>query len=171
MRFFENEIQPEMVGCRLSNEELQRFLKEQGISMQIVDNSTRWAAYGQWYAHRKGWDVIRSTSFSYMVSLFFAGMGVSASTEMYIKEETMEYDIIDFLNEIKENPLPPEQERAVPAVLFQHIVDIYANHIDKYEYATERLSLKLTPSQMARFQAVEGDTMKDKFLYLLQQIQ
>lgn len=170
MKFFEKEIQPSVVGCRLSDEELQRFLTEQGISVQIVDDSTRWAAYGQWYAHRKGWDVIRSTSFSYMISLFFAGMGVSASTEMYIKEETMEYDIIDFLNEIRETPLPPEQERAVPAVLFQHIVDIYANHIDKYEYATERMSIKLTPSQMEKFQTVEGSTNKEKFLYLLEHI-
>ena len=167
MKFFNEEIQPSVVGCRIYDEELQRFLTEQGISMQIVDNSTRWAAYGQYYGHKKGWDVIRSTSFSYMVSLFFAGMGVSASTEMYIKEETMEYDIIDFLNSLREEGMTEEEQITK---LFKHIVEVYDNNIDKYEYATERLSLKLTPSQMARFQSVEGDTIKEKFLYLLKQI-
>lgn len=168
MKFFENEIQPSMVGCKLSEEELQRFLTEQGIAMQIVDESTRWAAYGQYYGHKKGWDVIRSTSFSYMISLFFSGMGVSASTEMYIKEETMEYDIIDFLNTLREEGRTEEEQIQK---LFKFIVEIYDKHISDYEYSTERLSLKLTPSQMARFHSIKGDSMKEKFLYLLQQIQ
>lgn len=168
MIFFKNEIQPQMVGCELSDEELQHFLTEEGISMQIVDPSTRWAAYGQYYGHSVGWDVIRSTSFSYMVSLFFTGMGVSASTEMYIKEETMEYDIIDFLNKIREDGQLPLEEEA--PLLFKYIVDIYENHIAKYEYATERVSLRLTPSQMAKFQAIDGETNTEKFKNLLKQI-
>ena len=31
-------------------------------------------------------------------TLFMTGMGISASTEMYIKEETLELDLIDKLN-------------------------------------------------------------------------
>lgn len=168
MIFFKEEIQPSRVGCELTDEELQQFLTEEGISMQIVDNSTRWAAYGQYYGHSMGWDVVRSTSFSYMVSLFFAGMGVSASTEMFLKEETMEHDIITLLNKIREGDSLPEDQEV--ALLFKHIVDIYENHIAKYEYATERVSLRLTPSQMAKFQAIDGETNTEKFKNLLKQI-
>lgn len=54
--------------------------------------------------------------------------------------------------------------------MFEHIADVYMNHISEYEYATERLSFKLTPSEMKKFQEVDGKNNKEKFKNLLNQI-
>ena len=165
--FWKKEYQPTVVGCELSDGELQQFLKEIGVGFQIIDNSTRWAAFAQYYAHQKGFDVVKATSFSYMVSLFMSGMGISASTEMYFKEEQMEYNLIDYLNKIK-SEIVDETEQVKN--MFNHIFDVYSEHICEYEYATERLSFKLTPSEMEKFQSLEGKNNTDKFKSLLNMI-
>lgn len=165
--FWEKEYQPSVVGCELSDEELQQFLNENEIGMQIVDNSTRWCAFAQWYAHQQGFDMIKATSFSYMVSLFMSGMGISASTEMYFKEEKIEYLILDDYNELKKE-IGIEEEQV--KLLFNFIFEVYSENISDFEYATERLSFKLTPSEMEKFQSIEGKTNKDKFKKLLEKI-
>ena len=165
--FWENEYKPTIVECKLSDEELQQFLKENDIGLQIVDNSTRWCAFAQCYGKKHGFDIIHSTSFAYMVSLFMTGMGISASTEMYIKEETLELDLIDKLNEIK-SEISDEEEQVKN--MFNTIFDVYNEHISDYEYATERLSFKLTPTEMKKFQSIPGDNNKEKFKNLLNKI-
>ena len=47
---------------------------------------------------------------------------------------------------------------------------VHMNHISEYEYATERLSFKLTPSEMKKFQEGDGKNNKEKFKNLLNQI-
>ena len=165
--FWENEYEPTSVGCELSDNELQKFLKETGIGLEIVDNSTRWCAFAQYYAHQQGFDMIHATSFAYMVSLFMTGMGISASTEMYIKEESLELDLVDRLNEIK-SEISNEDEQV--KTMFNTIFDIYNEHISDYEYATERLSFKLTPTEMMKFQSIPGENNKEKFKKLLENI-
>lgn len=165
--FWEKEYQPEIVGCKLSDEELQRFLQENDIGLQIVDNSTRWCAYAQYYAHEEGFDMIHATSFAYMVSLFMTGMGISASTEMYIKEETLELDLVDKLNEIKSEN---KDEKLQVKSMFRYIFWTYRDNISNYEYATERLSFKLTPTQMKQFQSIPGENNTEKFKNLLNKI-
>lgn len=165
--FWKKEYQPSILGCKLNDEELQQFLNEKGIGLQIVDNSTRWCAFAQYYAIDNEFDVIKATSFSYMVSLFMTGMGISASTEMYFKEETLEYDLVDYLNTTK-SEIPNEEEQVKD--MFNHIFEVYNEHISEYEYATERLSFKLTPSEMEKFQSLEGDNNKEKFKKLLENI-
>ena len=165
--FWKNEYEPTIVGCELNDKELQKFLKEMGIRLEIVNNSTRWCAYAQYYAHREGFDVVHATSFAYMVSLFMTGMGISASTEMYIKEETLELDLIDKLNEIKSKPVSEEEQ---VKLMFDTIFDVYSNHISDYEYSTERLNFKLTPTQMKKFQNLPGNNNKEKFKNLLNKI-
>ena len=54
--------------------------------------------------------------------------------------------------------------------MFNHIFEIYNNQISDYEYATERLSSKLTPSEMKKFQSLEGKNNKEKFKTLLNMI-
>ena len=157
--FWEKEYQPTIIGYELSDEELQQFLKENGIGFQIVDNSTRWCAFAQCYAHKHGFDIIKATSFSYIVSLFMTGMGISASTEMYFKEEKLELDLIDYLNTLK-STFPDDEVEQVKC-LFLKIFKIYSENISEYEYATERLSFKLTPSEMEKFQNVPGETNKE----------
>ena len=166
--FWENKYKPTSVGCKLTDEELQEFLNENEIRLQIVDNSTLWCAFAQYAALRVyHFDIIKATSFSYMVSLFMTGMGISASTEMYFKEEQIEYDLIDKLNEIKSQT---SDEELQVRRMFRCIVDVYSNHISNYEYATERLSFKLTPSEMEKFQSVDGKNNKEKFKTLLNMI-
>lgn len=166
--FWENEYQPRILGYELSDEELQQFLKENEIGLQIVDNSTRWCAFAQCYALKHNFDVIKATSFSYMVSLFMTGMGISASTEMYFKEEQLEYDLIDYMNKLK-SAFPEDEEEQVKC-MFLKIFKIYDENISNYEYSTERLSFKLTPSEMKKFQSVPGKTNKEKFKKLLDKI-
>lgn len=165
--FWEKKYQPELVGCKLNDEELQRFLYENDIGLQIVDNSTRWCAYAQYYGKNHGFDMVHATSFAYMISLFMTGMGISASTEMYIKEETLELDLVDKLNEIKSKPVSEEEQ---VKLMFNTIFDVYSNHISDYEYAKERLSFKLTPTEMKKFQTIPGENNKEKFKNLLNKI-
>ena len=165
--FWEKEYPPTLVGCNLNDDELQQFINENDIGLQIVDNSTRWCAFAHYYAHKKGFNIVKSTSFSYMVSLFMTGMGISASTEMYFKEEKMEYDLIDELNTIKSEDASEEEQ---VKKMFNLIFNIYSHHISDYEYATERLSFKLTPSEMEKFNSIEGKDNKEKFKKLLENI-
>lgn len=158
---------PEIVGCELTDKELQQFLIENGIRFTIVDNSTRWCAFAQYYAHQHDFDVIKATSFSYMVSLFMTGMGISASTEMYFKEEQIEYLILDDLNNLQKE-LDSEEDQIKS--LFEFIFEVYSENISDYEYATERLSIRLTPSEMEKFQSIDGKNNTEKFKNLLNKI-
>lgn len=161
------EASPKIVGCELSDKELQKFLNEIDVRFQIIDNPTRWCAFAQYYAYHHGFDIVKATSFSYMVSLFMTGMGISASTEMYFKEEQIEYIILDDLNNLKKE-FASEEEQVKQ--LFEFIFEVYSENISEYEYATERLSLRLTPSEMEKFQSVQGENNKEKFKTLLNMI-
>lgn len=165
--FWKKEYPPTVVGCESTDEELQKTINEIGCTFQIVDNSTRWGAYAQKWAYEHDFDLIHATSFAYMVSLFMTGMGISAGTEAYLKEEKLELDLVDFLNKIK-GEISHEDDQV--RNMFEHIADVYMNHISEYEYATERLSFKLTPSEMKKFQEVDGKNNKEKFKNLLNQI-
>jgi hypothetical protein len=126
-----------------------------------------WCAFAQYFGLNHGFDVVKAPSFSYIVSLFMTGMGISASTEMYFKEEQLEYDLLDALNEIKSEDIAEEE---MVKKMFKHIFEIYENDISKYEYSTERLSLRLTPSEMQKFKSIEGKDNKEKFKKLLDKI-
>jgi len=162
--FWKNEYDYSIINESVTDEILNEFLKENGISLQIVDNSTRWCAFAQCYAHEHSFDVVKATSFAYMVSLFMTGMGISAGTEMYFKEEQLEYDLLEKLNEIKSNE---SSEEIQVKEMFKCIFLTYQRDISKYEYSTERLSLRLTPSEMEKFQHVNGKNNKEKFKRLL----
>lgn len=166
--FWKNEYNYKIIDKNTTDEILSEFLKETGITVDIVDNSTRWCAFAQYYAHQKGFDIIKSTSFAYMISLFMTGMGISASTEMYFKEEQLEYDLIDYLNKLK-STFPDDEEKQIKCMFIQ-IFKIYNEEISRYEYATERLSFKLTRSQMEKFQSLPGDNNKEKFKLMLNKI-
>lgn len=162
--FWKNEYQPSILGCKLNDEELQQFLVENDIGLQIVDNSTRWCAFAQCYALHHDFNVVKATSFSYMVSLFMTGMGISASTEMYYKEEKIEFAVIDAMNDIQNRDLPEEEQ---VKMTFDFIFNLYTNDIYRYEHAIERLSFRLTLSEMEKFQAIKGKNNKEKFKKLI----
>lgn len=156
-----------IIDDSVSENDLKEFLKENMIFLEIVDNSTRWCAFAHYYGHKHGLSSVHATSFSYMVSLFMTGMGISASTEIYFKEEKIELDLVDEYNSINEEEIP-EKEKVIK--MFDSIFKLYSEEISEYEYATERVSLKLTPSQMEKFLSLDGENNKQKFINLLEKI-
>lgn len=156
-----------IIDDSVSENDLKEFLKENMIFLEIVDNSTRWCAFAHYYGHKHGLSSVHATSFSYMVSLFMTGMGISASTEIYFKEEKIELDLVDEYNSINEEEIP-EKEKVIK--MFDTIFKLYSEEISEYEYATERVSLKLTPSQMEKFLSLDGENNKQKFINLLEKI-
>ena len=165
--FWENEYNYTIIDANVTDKTLKNFIEEKGISLQIVDNSTCWCAFAQYYAHEHDFDVIKATSFSYMVSLFMTGMGISASTEIYFKEEKLEGDLLDYYNQLKSEI---SDESVQVKMMFNHIFKVYSEDISDYEYCTERLSFKLTPSEMEKFQSLHGGNNKEKFKTLLNMI-
>lgn len=165
--FWKNKYEYSIIDDEITDKDLQEFIKENNIFLDIVDNSTRWCAFAQHYGHKHGLSSVHATSFSYMVSLFMTGMGISASTEIYFKEEKIELDLVDEYNSINEEEIP-EKEKVIK--MFDSIFKLYSEEISEYEYATERVSLKLTPSQMEKFLSLEGENNKQKFINLLEKI-
>lgn len=156
------EASPKIVGCELTDKELEEFLKD--LNFNIVNDSTRWYAFAQYYAYKQGFDIIKATSFAYMVSLFMTGTGISEGTDRYFKEEQIESDLEDKLNQIKSKY---DEEGKQIIAMFRNIFWTYKKHISEYEYATERLSFKLTSSEMETFQKINGRNNKEKFKKLL----
>ena len=165
MLFWENTYKPTVVGCELSDEELQQFLEENNIYFEIVDNSTRWCAFAQYYGRKHGLNDVSATSFAYIISSFIGGMGISASTEAYIKEEKLEGDLLEYLNKLKQ--AFPDDEREQVKCLFLKTFKVYLEDINKYEYKTEKLNIRLGYSVYSKFMSVEGETKADKLINLL----
>ena len=161
--FFEKQYKYTIIDNEITTEELQKYLKEQDIGLQIVDNSTEWAAFAQYYGRRNGLNDIVATSFSYMISLFMTGMGISASTEMYFREEQIEFTIIDALNNMNKDIA--EEKKAV--MLFEFIFNLYHLDIRKYEYKTEKLDFRLGISDYDKFMNIPGKSKSDKLRELL----
>ena len=162
--FWKKEYQPIILGCKLNDEELQQFLVENDIGLQIVDNSTRWYAFAQCYALHHDFNVVKATSFSYMVSLFMTGMGISASTEAYIKEETVEKELLNTYNEINKQDITEETK---VLKMFDAIVDLYTNRIHLFEYCSEWITFRLTPTERELFRKLPGKTAREKFQHLM----
>ena len=165
--FWENEYNYKIIDDTVSEKELQEFLRENYVCLDIVDNSTAWAAFAQYYGRKNGFNLIHRSSFACIVSLFMTGMGISASREAYIKEETLELNLVDYYNQLQSED-SSETEKVIK--MFNHIFKVYSEDISEYEYSTERLSFKLTPSQMKKFKSLEGNNNKEKFKTFLNMI-
>ena len=100
MKFWKKEYNYKIIDDTVSEKELQEFLRENNIFLDIVDNSTAWAAFAHIYGLQHGFNPIHTASFAYMVSMFLGGIGISAGTDAYIKEETIEKELLNTYNEI-----------------------------------------------------------------------
>ena len=143
MRFWENEYNYKIIDDTVSEKELQEFLRENEICLDIVDNSTAWAAFAQYYGRKNGFNPIHTASFAYMVSMFIGGMGINAGTDAYIKEETVEKELLTSYNEINNQDVSEEMK---VLEMFDAIVDLYTNRIHLFEYCSEWISFKVTPT-------------------------
>ena len=164
MKFWKKEYNYKIIDDTVSEKELQEFLRENYIPMDIVDNSTAWAAFAQYYGRKNGFNPIHSASFAYIVSMFLGGIGVNAGTGAYIKEETVEKELLNTYNEINNQDVSEEMK---VLKMFDAIVDLYTNRIHLFEYCSEWISFKVTPTERELFRKLPGNTTREKFHHLM----
>ena len=164
MMFWKKEYNYKIIDNTVSEKELQEFLRENEICLDIVDNSTAWAAFAQYYGRKNGFNPIHSASFAYMVSMFLGGIGISAGTDAYIKEETAVKELLNTYNEINKED---SAEETKVLRMFDAIVDLYTNRIHLFEYCSEWITFRLTPTERELFRKLPGKTTREKFQHLM----
>ena len=164
MRFWKNEYNYKIIDNTISDEYLRIVLERNNIELSIVDNPTEWCAFAHVYGLKHGFNPIHTASFAYIVSMFLGGIGISAGTDAYIKEETVEQELLNTYNEItKQNAT----EETKVLKMFDAIVDLYTNRIHLFEYCSEWISFKVTPTERELFRKVPGKTAREKFHHLM----
>ena len=164
MRFWKKEYNYKIIDNTVSERELQEFLRKNYIHMDIVDNSTAWAAFAQYYGRKNGFNPIHSSSFAYIVSMFLGGIGINAGTGAYITDKTVEEDLLNTYNEINKQDTAEEMK---VLKMFDAIVDLYTNRIHLFEYSSEWISFKVTPTERELFRKIPGKTAREKFHHLM----
>ena len=164
MRFWKKEYNYKIIDDTVSTEYLRMILERNNIELSIVDNPTEWCAFAHSYGLKHGFNPIHTASFAYMVSMFLGGMGISAGTDAYIKEETVEEDLLNTYNEINKQDITEETK---VLKMFDAIVDLYTNRIHLFEYCSEWISFRLTPTERELFKKVPGKTTREKFQHLM----
>lgn len=150
----------------LTNEKtIQRWCDTHNVFIKVTaDDSTLWAGFANMYGQMHGLTVVEAGSFSYMVSLFMTGMGVSCGTDMYFREDDIEYHILGILDELRDEV---DDEEELAKKLFYEIEELYKWDIEKYSLKTNSLNFRLSLSDYGRFMEVDGDTKVDKLRALL----
>ena len=164
MKFWKKEYNYKIIDDTVSTEYLRIVLKRNNIELSIVDNPTEWCAFAHVYGLKHGFNPIHAASFAYMVSMFLGGMGISAGTDAYIKEETIENDLLNTYNEINKQDVTEETK---VLKMFDAIIDLYTNRIHLFEYCTEWITFKVSPTERDLFNKIPGETKKEKFRHLM----
>ena len=164
MKFWKKEYNYKIIDNTISDEYLRIVLERNNIELSIVDNPTEWCAFAHSYGLKHGFNPIHTASFAYMVSMFLGGIGISAGTDAYIKEETVENDLLNTYNEINKQDITEETK---VLRMFDAIVDLYTNRIHLFEYCSEWISFKATPTERELFNKLPGNTAREKFQYLM----
>ena len=162
--FWKNKYEYSIIDDEITDKDLQEFIKENNIFLDIVDNSTRWCAFAHYYGLKNGFNSIHCASFAYMISLFMTGMGISAGSDIYIKESTLEMDLVDKYQEIMS---ADGSEKSKVKSMFNYIFELYKNDIHMYEYCTDRINFKVTPTEKQMFLDVAGNTGREKLMWLM----
>lgn len=147
----------------VSVEELEEFLTENHIYLDLNGVAERWAAFSNYYGRKHGLNELESASFSSIISTFMAGMGVSASTDAYFNEEAIENKVIDLYNQLPKDVAEISRKK----MLFRQVFDLYKNDIEKYELKNRRIEVRVTERQYQKFLDLPGETKSDKFRNLL----
>lgn len=164
MRFWKNEYNYKIIDDTVSTEYLRIVLERNNIELSIVDNPTEWCAFAHIYGLKHGFNPIHTASFAYMVSMFIGGMGINAGTDAYIKEETVEQELLNTYNEINKQDITEETK---VLKMFDAIVDLYTNRIHLFEYCSEWITFKATPTERELFRKLPGNTAREKFQHLM----
>ena len=164
MKFWKKEYNYKIIDDTVSDEYLRIVLERNNIELSIVDNPTEWCAFAHYYGLKNGFNSIHCASFAYMISLFMTGMGISAGSDMYIKESTLEMDLVDKYQEIMS---ADGSEKSKVKRMFNYIFELYKNDIHMYEYCTDRINFKVTPTEKQMFLDVAGNTGREKLMWLM----
>ena len=164
MKFWKKEYNYKIIDNTISDEYLRIVLERNNIELSIVDNPTEWCAFAHIYGLKHGFNPIHTASFAYMVSMFLGGIGINAGTDAYIKEETVEKDLLNTYNEINKQDITEETKLLK---MFDAIVDLYTNRIHLFEYCTEWITFKVSPTERDLFNKIPGETKKEKFRHLM----
>lgn len=147
----------------VSVSELEKFLTENHIYLDLNGVAERWAAFSNYYGRKHGLNELESASFSSIISTFMAGMGVSAGTDAYFNEEAIENKVIDLYNQLPEDA----NEISRKKILFSQVFDLYKNDIEKYELKNRRIEVRVSEREYQKFLDLPGETKSDKFRNLL----
>ena len=147
----------------VSVEELEKFLTENHIHLNLDGAAERWAAFSNYYGRKHGLNPFESASFSSIISTFMAGMGVSASTEQYLNEGCIEHKVIDLYNQL---PADADEISKI-RILFKQVFDLYKKDIEKYELKNRRIEVRVSEREYQKFLDLPGETKSDKFRNLL----
>lgn len=146
----------------VSVEELEKFLTENHIYLDLMGAAERWAAFSNYHGRKHGLNILESASFSSIISTFMAGRGVSAGTDAYFNEEAIENKVIDLYNQ-----LPETDEISRKRMLFKQVFDLYKNDIEKYELKNRRIEVRVSEREYQKFLDLPGDSKSEKFRKLL----
>lgn len=147
----------------VSVSELEKFLTENHIYLDLNGVAERWAAFSNYYGRKHGLNELESASFSSIISTFMTGMGVSAGTEAYFNEEAIESKVIDLYNQLPETADEISRKR----MLFRQVFDLYKNNLEKYELKNRRIEVRVSEREYQKFLDLPGETKSDKFRNLL----
>lgn len=146
----------------VSVSELEKFLTENHIYLNLDGAAERWAAFSNYYGRKHGLNELEAASFSSIISTFMAGMGVSAGTDAYFNEEAIESKVIDLYNQ-----LPETDEISRKKFLFRQVFDLYKNNLEKYELKNRRIEVRVSEREYQKFIGLPGDSKSKKFRKLL----
>lgn len=149
----------------ISVEELEEFLTENHIYLNLDGAAERWAAFSNYYGRKHGLNPFESASFSSIISTFMAGMGVSAGTDAYFNEEAIENKAIEYYNGVQ--ALDKYSEVAKKKLLFKLIFSIYCENIEKYELKNRRIEVRVSEREYQKFLDLPDDSKSEKFRKLL----
>ena len=163
--YFKGRYKPQIINPLVTEKTIQRWCNTHNVFIDVTaDDSTLWAGFSNMYGQMHGLSVIEAGSFSYMISMAMTGMGVSCGTDMYFREEDIEYRILKLYDELTEEC---SDEEELAKKLFYEILDIYRWDIEKYTLKTNALNFRLSQSDFDRFMDVPGSKKSEKLRFLL----
>lgn len=163
--FWKKEDQYTIIDKNVSLEELEKFLTENHIYLDLMGAAERWAAFSNYYGRKHGLNELEAASFSSIISTFMGGMGVSASTDAYFNEEAIESKAIEYYNGVQ--ALHDYSELEKKKLLFKLIFSIYYENIEKYELKNRRIEVRVSEREYQKFLDLPGDSKSEKFRKLL----
>lgn len=163
--YFKNKYKPQIINPLVTEKTIQRWCDTHNIFLDVnADDSTLWAGFANMYGQMHGLTVVEASSFSYIISMAMTGMGVSCGTDMYFREEDIEYYVLRVYDELT---VECKDEEELAKKLFYEILDLYRWDIEKYTLKTNSLNFRLSQSDYDKFMDVEGKTKVDKLRNLL----